>query len=84
MPEPWLKSLCDIPNINTKKIFMALCTEPYNNTNAADQFKYYCSLIKKYNLGGLYIWREDSPLTQEIVDILNSNLSLNPSLEKRE
>ncbi len=83
--DPMLEVICSIPNLSSKKVYLALCTQPYGDTQQDPQFEYFCSLISKYDLGGLYIWRSSGyPLTQNTVDILNKQLKLSPALENRD
>ena len=80
-----ISDICKVPGINTKKIFLALCTKPYEGQTQDPQFEDFCDWIKEFKLGGLYIWlTADFPLTSATVDILNSQLGLTPPLVKRQ
>lgn len=76
-----INDICNVPGINTKKIFLALCTKPYQGQTQDPQFKDFCDWIKEFKLGGLYTWlTADFPLTSATVEILNTELGLTPPL----
>ncbi len=79
-----ISDICGIHGINTKKVFLALCTKPYEGQTQDPQFKDFCEWIKEHKLGGLYIWLTAGfPLTQATADILNTELGLTPPLVNR-
>jgi len=86
----WLPNLLTIKNnktnktINSKKIFLAMCTKAAPDNEQVTQFSDFVNLIKQEELGGLYIWRTSTsyPLTQATVNEINK-LDLTTPLQAR-